>query len=136
MSKNETVDKPIDHHEYSATCVVQGQKITEEGFQLLSVEEDIYKIKAKDGKTLGLPQNSCFIVRNKNAESDEFSPIQVWGSPRFVTCELGEVLFASSPFFIIGDEKNYFKTMRVKDNAVFYYPRLNCSIRPVTAFSN
>lgn len=113
---------------YSATCMIDDVKMIEEDFKLISVSGDIYKIKAKDGKILGLPQSNCFLIRSRHADISESTPLESWKKLRFVSCKIKEIQFNSSPFYVIGDEKNYFKTVRKKDNSIFYYPRLNCSI--------
>ena len=119
----------MDDQRYSATCYIDKTKLVEEDFQFVTIDKNTYKIKAKDGKFLALPQDECFIVRNKNADTDEFQKLPQWLEPRLVTCKLGDIQFASSPFYVISDQPHFYKTMRVKDGAIFYYPRYNCSIR-------
>lgn len=131
-SAQKTIDKDSNTNQsdelYSATCMIDDVKIIEEDFKLISVSGNIYKIKAKDGKILGLPQTNCFLIRSRNANSNESIPLDSWKKLRFVSCKIKEIQFNSSPFHVVEDAPHYFKTVRSKDKSIFYYPRLNCSI--------
>lgn len=124
----EEVPPVVDKNRYSATCLIDGTRFVEEDVELLSTNGEAYKVKAKDGKILGLNQSDCFIVRNENATADETNLINEKTPKAIVSCKLGSINFTSSPFYLVGDEKNHYKAIRIKDNGVFLFPRLNCSI--------
>jgi hypothetical protein len=117
-----TYSQPQLHH---ADCVISGQRYSEANLLLLGEGVDKYQVRAGDGKTLGLPIDSCILTQVEKASAfSEDEPKQKW-----VKCVMEGMSLVTDSLIYLDDERHFYRLKR-KDGQVWMLPRVHCSIWP------
>lgn len=108
---------------HNADCHIDNQRYSESNLMLLEETESVYKMKAGDGKILGLPIRSCILSQIPLESGFDISePKQRW-----VKCSLGKMSLVTDSLIYQDDEKNFYRLKR-KDGQVWMLPREHCAI--------
>lgn len=108
---------------HNADCLIDNQRFSESNLLLLEETTNTYKVKASDGKVLGLPINQCILSQVPlESEFSEDTPNQRW-----VKCSMGKMSLVTDSLIYLDDERHFYRLKR-KDGQVWMLPRIHCSI--------
>jgi len=108
---------------YNADCFINNERHSESNLLLLEESKDKFKVRAGDGKILGLPQNQCILSQiQQEEEFPKETPKQKW-----VQCKLGNMSLVTDSLVYLEDKKHFYKLKR-KDGQVWMLPREHCAI--------
>ncbi len=108
---------------HNADCYIDNQRYSEANILLLEESKEIFKIKASDGKVLGLPIRQCILTKIQTESTfSEEEPNQHW-----VKCSLGKMSLVTDSLIYLNDER-YFYRLKRKDGQVWLLPREHCAI--------
>ena len=116
--KGKVYDQPKLHN---ADCFIDKQTFQEANVLLLEETDTTYKVRAGDGKVLGLPINQCIL-------SQIPKDVPTTGKLRWVKCKLGPMSLVTDSLVYLDDEKHFYRLQRVIDGQVWMLPREHCSI--------
>jgi hypothetical protein len=120
VTKIRKYERPKLHH---ADCLIDNQRYSESNLMLVEETQSTYKVKASDGKMLGLPIEQCILSQVEREEGfSEDTPKQRW-----VKCALGKMSLVTDSLIYVDDERHYYRLKR-KDGQIWVLPRLHCSI--------
>lgn len=124
VPKNDEVIKVYQNPKlHNADCLIDNQRYSEAGLLLLEETRETYKVKAGDGKALGLPIRQCILSQiETESEFDASEPKQKW-----VRCTLGNMSLVTDSLIYMNDEKNFYRLKR-KDGQIWLLPREHCAI--------
>ena len=115
-----TYDQPKLHN---ADCFIDKQTFQEANVLLLERNESVYKVRAGDGKVLGLPINQCILSQI------EKEPVEVEVKKlRWIKCKMGPMSLVTDSLVYLNDERYYYRLQRVVDGQIWVLPREHCSI--------
>ena len=108
---------------HNADCLIEKQRFSESNLMLLEESETTYKMKAGDGKILGLPIKQCILSQIPLEESfSSETPKQKW-----IKCTLGTMSLVTDSLIYLDDEKHFYRLKR-KDGQIWLLPREYCAI--------
>lgn len=110
---------------HNADCYIDQQRYSEANLLLLEESRNTYKVRAQDGKVLGLPINQCILSQVTTEEGfDSETPGQRW-----VKCSLGTMSLVTDSLIYVDDEPHFYRLKR-KDGQIWMLPREHCAIYP------